>query len=334
MRLWILIALLFSGPAAWSAPPKLADFPQPLVVATWNLEWFFDSNAADNQTDLAKAHAAPSAAEWAWRVKAVAEAIARLKPTILCLQEIENRQVLADVVATLQLEHKLRYEIAFVEGEDAATEQDVGILWQAGLVECTRFQQTPAQKSDPQLYGLSKHLAARFRFGAGADTEELLLVTFHLRAGKEGEPFRVRQARQLWAFLEAQRLAGVNLLLVGDTNTDHRWEHGEPPQDLAILRRLDTIGRGDDLIDLHQHLPADGRKTHLGGGQFDRILVASALLEDGPGRDFVFRSIQVRKDLSIRGRADFSHGTKYWSIPQAERDISDHYPLVAEFEVK
>jgi hypothetical protein len=103
---------------------------------------------------------------------------------------------------------------------------------------------------------------------------------------------------------------------------------------MGILRGLDTPDDSDDLVDLHQYLPADERGTHLARGkQFDRILVSRSLIEDDPGRvDLVFRSIELRKDVVVRGtRTDDSHWDNYYEIPQKERDLSDHYPLVARF---
>jgi hypothetical protein len=33
-------------------------------------------------------------------------------------------------------------------------------------------------------------------------------------------------------------------------------------------------------------------------------------------------------------KQDTSHGDGYWMIPQVERDISDHYPVVATFSLR
>jgi hypothetical protein len=42
-----------------------------------------------------------------------------------------------------------------------------------------------------------------------------------------------------------------------------------------------------------------------------------------------------RQDLSVRGKQqDKDHWNIYYTIPQDERDVSDHFPLVAEFEFK
>jgi endonuclease/exonuclease/phosphatase (EEP) superfamily protein YafD len=37
----------------------------------------------------------------------------------------------------------------------------------------------------------------------------------------------------------------------------------------------------------------------------------------------------------VRGeQADRDHWNNFYKIPQAERDVSDHYPLLVEFELR
>ncbi len=72
------------------------------------------------------------------------------------------------------------------------------------------------------------------------------------------------------------------------------------------------------------------------GKQFDRILVSPSLQkDDNKKRDLIFDSIRSAKDLVVRGdKADTEHRDIYYKIPQSERDISDHYPLIARFKTK
>lgn len=85
--LFVCVSWLTSRVSA--ADPK----PEKITVATWNLEWFFDNYQGDNRSDLAKKLSAPTRADWDWRLKHTADVIAKLQPTILCLQEVENQQV-------------------------------------------------------------------------------------------------------------------------------------------------------------------------------------------------------------------------------------------------
>ena len=67
--------------------------PDSVTVATWNLEWFYDDFQGDNRTDLSREQSSPDRSEWDWKKRVVAEVIAEIRPTILCLQEVENRDV-------------------------------------------------------------------------------------------------------------------------------------------------------------------------------------------------------------------------------------------------
>ena len=72
--------------------------PERIVVATWNLEWFFDDYTGDNFSDLAKQQSRRQQIQQSGAVEAsagVAKAIARMKPTILSgPRKIKNRRVL------------------------------------------------------------------------------------------------------------------------------------------------------------------------------------------------------------------------------------------------
>ena len=62
-------------------------------MATWNLEWFFDDYTGDNFLIWRSSNPPPARAV-DMKLAGVAKAIAQIKPTILALQEIENRRVL------------------------------------------------------------------------------------------------------------------------------------------------------------------------------------------------------------------------------------------------
>src|SRR6476660_3357088 len=136
--------------------------PEKLIVATWNLEWFFDDHAGDNFSDLAKQQSAPSREEWEWKLAGVAAAIAQIKPTILALQEVENRRVLYYLTRKLKSDYGLDYSVAFIEGDDYVTEQDVAVLAQSGLVGFAFKRQSNEMYDSEQFYNVTKHLFAQF----------------------------------------------------------------------------------------------------------------------------------------------------------------------------
>jgi endonuclease/exonuclease/phosphatase family metal-dependent hydrolase len=146
---------------------------------------------------------------------------------------------------------------------------------------------------------------------------------------------RKKQARLVRHWLKEPFAAGQNVIVLGDVNTNETYESTTKEGDLGTLRGLDTAATDDDLADLFAHYKGESKETHLIHKQFDRILVTPSLTADAPDKcDLVFKSLVIRKDLVVRNEQDQEHRDIYWKIPAHERDISDHYPIVAEFEFK
>ena len=335
IRIEVLVAVLSVFSAAINCCVATDELPETIRVATWNVEWFFDDFKPDNRSDLGKNNSAPSKAEWEWKLDQVARVVAELEPTILALQEVENRDVIFKLTKVLEEKHKLKYRYAFIDGTDFGTEQDVAFIYKSGLVEYSRREQTQEMFDSKDYYNLSKHLFARFEWGPEDSRQELVVATLHFRAMPEEEELRKRQGRLLHSWIKPALLRGENVIVLGDINTEHRADKPIPDSDLGVLCGWNTSETNDDLTDLHTSLPVELRNTHLIGREFDRILVSSALTVDDPSKkDLVFTRIISRKDLVVVGEQDKEHMDVYYQIPQAERDVSDHYPLMAEFAIK
>ncbi len=331
--LLLVVAVVVSSPAR--GDPK----PRRLVVATWNLEWFYDEYRGDNRSDLAKKQSAPSRQAWEWKRNAVADAIAQIRPDILAVQEVENRNVLRYLCQRIDREHGIKYRIAFIEGYDVFTEQDVAILYRSGLVSYCRHEQSWEMFRSKKYYNVSKHIAGHFEWGEGADKEHLALMNVHLRSRAEGAEVRRRQARLVHAWTSRWLEAGHHVIVTGDFNAEQQADDRSAHRTIGILTGKETPSAADDLIDLHVRLPRERRRTHLlPGKQFDRILVSPSLLPDhSSGSRFrkrlVLQSIRVEPQLVIRGKRDGEeHWKRYFELPERERDVSDHYPVVATFE--
>lgn len=103
--LWIAALLSFLGSGA-SAGSLSADAPRDIVVATWNVENLFDTE--DDPANDGDDEFTPSSwrrwtnSRYTLKLEHLAAVIARMKPDIICLSEIENRRVLQDLSQTLQ----------------------------------------------------------------------------------------------------------------------------------------------------------------------------------------------------------------------------------------
>ena len=317
--------------------PVFADQPpEPLTIATWNLEWFFDDFKANNRSDVAKEQSAPSREEWDWKLYTVAAAIAKFKPTILAVQEIEDRGVMQALTKALKEKHDLNYRVAFIDGFDSGTEQDVAIIFQSGLVEFSRREQTSEMFRSNEYYNLSKHMFARFEWQVGDRTEYLTILNMHLRATADAADLRKRQCKLAHAWVKPRVEAGENVLVLGDLNVEEVAGAVQPDGDgMHLLLGRHTPSGTDDLIDLLEKSESPKQSTHLIlDKQFDRMLVSPKMLSASP-TGIQFQSIEVLSRFNVRGSGpDLDHWDTRFSKDRAERDISDHHPVMATFVIR
>lgn len=333
-------SLFYFSPSA-SAQEAERGAGDPFVVSTWNLEWFYDDYKGDNFGDLPKEQSAPTRNDWNWKRDAVAASVDQIKPDVIAFQEIEGQRALFYLTRAIESMHNTKYRVGFVEGTDYFTEQDVGYLIgpRVSMTRIARYEQSSSMFESNEFRNVSKHAEMVVEVPVGDGVETVTIMNVHFRARAEVVDIRTRQARLVHAWLAERIAAGENIIVLGDTNSE---ETSYPPtagSDIGALAGLDTPSTDDDLIDLGKYLPEDQRRTHmLPGKHFDRILVSPSLLEDNPNRaDLVFESITRREDLAIRGAgldSQEEHWDGYWKMSDSERDISDHWPLVAKFMVK
>jgi endonuclease/exonuclease/phosphatase family metal-dependent hydrolase len=340
VALLLLTALLTSTLAQppEKVQPPLAQRNGELSVVTWNLEWFYDFDIKDNQSETSKLQSAPSRKDWEWRLKATADAIARMKPTVLCLQEIENRKVLEELAKTIRENHQLDYEVCFAQGRDSFTEQDVGVLVRRGLRPNYHRAMEPRNWNSREMKPPTKQIMVEIPWGEGATQRKLSFINVHLMAGDDigKEMDRCDQARFIKRWIIEEHKRGHYVILMGDMNTaEVRGQVKEKAVD--VLAGKDTPeDKEDDLEDVTTIMPPMDRVTFGSrGSMLDHIFV-SPKLKNGPG--ITFDTISNRRDVVIRGRGPDHRlqlrDRRFWKIDEEERDLSDHYPLMARFRMK
>ncbi len=332
---WVTVAL--SLPAAWT----VADDPvQRLTVMTWNLEWFFDDSTRDNRSELAKEKAAPGRDAWNQRRDAFAAAIASARPTIAAFQEVESQQTLWYLTRAIQRNHELDYRETLLQGRDYYTEQDVGVLTSpdVSVASATLFDVTKSMQPAGDFGAVTKHLLVSIEVPVGDGYQTIDVMVLHLRARDVATELRTAQAASINEWL--RRRASTNpVIIMGDFNTEEPAVGVNPMSEIGRLIRRDTPSAADDLVDLHTRLSSDPRGlTHIVPGKaFDRILVSRELVEDQPGvPDLVLTDVRVASELNVRaGRDEIEpHFNHYWDLPVDKRDLSDHDPIIATFEVR
>ncbi|MFT5116275.1 MAG: endonuclease/exonuclease/phosphatase family metal-dependent hydrolase [Parasphingorhabdus sp.] len=283
-----------------------------LRVGTWNAEWLYDHKPSKTGVTLERQMSAPNKAEYWQRIKTFAVAINELDVDFLALQEIEGRHVLKALAGALRAEFGQSYRYAFVEGTDTHTGQDVGLLVREGWTyKPSRFRFDRNAQQDGR--NLSKHL----RVDLSRDGQSYSVVIVHLITDKKK---RLQQARTLHGWLS--KLDNKGLLVMGDFNTKQKLDQTSQSGDMGTIRGLHTATSKDDLLDSHKKLSQ--RQTHVSGRELDRILLSPDLWKR-------LKKVEVRRKLAIKGSTDDSRQVDY-SLPVNKQDLSDHFPLVAEFK--
>jgi hypothetical protein len=124
------------------------------------------------------------------------------------------------------------------------------------------------------------------------------------------------------------------VLILGDLNVEESVGEVKADGDgMHLLLGRGTSATNDDLVDLLERAPAEKRRTHLIlDKQFDRILASATMLEGTGG--YKFRGIEVMSQWNIRGEgADADHWDTRYTKDYAERDLSDHHPVMVTFEL-
>jgi len=121
-----------------------------LVVASWNVENLFDTiDDPDNPND--DSYTPDGWTHWTTfrytrKLSHLAKVIASMKPDILCLTEVENRQVLKDLVATLQKEQQYELPIILHRNGQDTRGIDVAMLSKYQPVWTNWFCAFPGQR--------------------------------------------------------------------------------------------------------------------------------------------------------------------------------------------
>lgn len=336
ISLFLSLFLVATGCDAQSPPARSAEAP-PLKIVTWNLEWFYDANRENNESDLAREQSAVSAKAYQQRLTAAAAEITALAPDILAVQEIENRSVLKQLADAVKKAGGKPYRVVFIQGRDRATEQDVGVLVSEhlGRVNAERIEEAePNRFRDRDRYQWpSKHLAVKIDRDGKLGVGPLVLITAHLKAGpnRSDEEQRIRQARVINEYATLMMERGWHAVALGDFNASEPYDKTTAQNAMGVLTGLDSPGTDDDLIDLHAKLPANGRGTHGTNRELDRI-ATSLSLANGP--KWKLESIRVATPTRGVPRAD----SREWDNPNRRFEpgaaVSDHFPVEAVFKRK
>lgn len=277
------------------------------TVASYNVENYFLSPFGTR-----KAKSAVSRAK-------VREAILKIQPDVLALQEIGRRAALDELLAGLKSKGLSYPHIEWVQGPDLAIH----------LVVLSRFPFVARKSHLNVQYALDRQ---RFRVSRGFgevtirvnDTYKFTLLNAHLKSKRpvpkaSQAEMRLREARELRRIIEERLKAdpNANLMVVGDLNDT---------QDQPPIRTL-LGSKAPKLVDLRPCERNEDRAPHLQSAKFIQRRVAWTSFywkEDSYSRfDYLIASAGMNRELRREGT--FVYAMDDWGL------ASDHRLVVGEF---
>ena len=269
-----------------------------------NTEFFFDTKEPHGAV-VGKSVPVPTAEQYETKAKAIAGLIDVHKANIVGLVEVENRTVLEKVKSYLASPDD--WHIAFDEGRDTYTGQDVAVLTKFRIVSgsATNFPHerevyfVDGQERDVNP---SKFLGVELKI----DNQPFYVLITHLISRRgSNDPKRLAQANVVRRQAVKAMMADKNVIVMGDMN--------DTPATPVIkrLRGFDDIW--GDLLQTANAVEADNRYTYIYEGEknlLDHILISPSLRNE-------FRNVEKAKRCEI---IDVS-------------ELSDHRAILARLRI-
>jgi endonuclease/exonuclease/phosphatase family metal-dependent hydrolase len=316
--------------------------PDRLTIVQWNLENVFDA-VDDPANPMDDEFTESSWRRWTddlYRLKLrhLAEAIDELDGDICCLQELESRSVVDDLVATIRTEHGRHYE--YIVHRESTDHRGIDLAVLSNVKPASIHWLTPvAEQRDI--------LVTRFEPGGRA----LTIVVNHWKSRWGGveatAPLRMKQAkavrREIDAVFDEDPKAAV--LVVGDFN-DNFDEASlvEGLKSTPVLAAVNADRKGRFLYNLHGSLPSVQRGTFYyrrgkTWNSFDTMSVSRSMLSGSTGDGWrvakgAYEVARLPKLVTEAGtpksfRRFKNKATGKWAYQEG---YSDHFPVRVTLE--
>ena len=251
-----------------------------------NTEFFFDSEEPHGEV-IGKSVPAPTAEQYEAKAKTIAELIETHKANIVGLVEVENRDVLEKVKSYLADPDD--WHIAFDEGRDTYTGQDVAVLTKFRIVpgSVTNF---PDEREVYFVDGQERDVNPSKILGVELKVDNqpyYILITHLISRRSSNDPKRLAQATVVRRHAVKAMMAEKNVIVMGDMN--------DTPTTPVInrVRGFDDIW--GDFIQTANAVETADRYTYIHEGQknlLDHILISPSLRDE-------FRNIEKGKQCEI-----------------------------------
>jgi endonuclease/exonuclease/phosphatase family metal-dependent hydrolase len=319
--------------------PAPAAASRQVVVASWNVENLFDAD--DDPANPGDDEYTP--AGWTrWtepryrhKLTNLAEVVAALRPDILCLMEVENRRVVAELAALVEERHGWRMPVI--------AHRDSGDM--RGIDSAILSRHEPASLVWLKPLAIQRDiLVADFMLEGRPLT--VMVNHWKSRYGKKRESDTLRELEARTVRAEAERRLqedpAAAILVVGDFNDNvdsviPMAHAGFALDEAAVLQD------GLLLFNLSATLPAGARGTYYYSqgrtwNSFDMINISRGLLTNGvPASPWQIRpeTFRIHAPPSMRQENGAPYPFRRVGTRQGQRiytGYSDHFPVVVTVE--
>lgn len=338
-RVWLVLAMM--ALLSRGGEPGPSAEPRQVVVASWNVENLFDAD--DDPANPGDDEYTP--AGWTrWtepryrhKLTNLAEVVSELRPDILCLMEVENRRVVADLAALVEERHGWRMPVI--------VHRDCGDMRGIDTAILSRVEPKAVVWLKP-LAIQRDIIAADFEIGGRPLT--VIVNHWKSRYGKQAESDALREleARTVRAEVD-RRLAddpAAAILVTGDFNDNIDSvipiAHAGFSLDEGAVRQ-----DGKLLFNLSSTLSGEARGTYFysqarSWNSFDMVNLSRGLLTNGvPASPWQVRPETFRIHAPPRMRQE--NGAPYpfrrVGTRQGQRiytGYSDHFPVCVTVEAR
>ena len=262
---------------AAKAPVEFRD----LTVVQWNVENLFDTaddpgNPGDDPfTPRGWEHWTDS--HYQAKLEHLAWVLDRLRGDIVCLEEVENRRVLEDLVAVLRRNYHRSYE--HITHRDGTDHRGIDVAMISALKPTAVRWLTPVHEQRDILVA---------DFQAGGKPVTVMVNHWKSRLGPKAEATAIRAKEAKAVRIEVDRMLAANaaaaIMLVGDFNDDFDGRAmTEWFGSATNLQDVLTDPLGKLFYSLHAGLPPDARgtifyKKNRSWDSFDSISVSRSMV--------------------------------------------------------
>jgi predicted extracellular nuclease len=303
--------LLSSSLLLLSITLSFAQTKNPLTVAFYNCENFFDTKDDPNKKD--DEFLPESAMKWDEtrymnKLTKIAQVLDSTVvgdglPALVGLVEIENKEVLEDLVSKSQFKSK-SYGVLATDSPDERS-IDCGLLYDKSVFTLVDFKELNATNSALGDYKTRNILFATLKATNG---DVLYVFVNHWPSRREGEkesePRRIYAAEQVRTKInELQKKdAKAKVIVMGDFN-----DHPDNTSILTTLKASDKPKAKGDLYNAYQTLDALKQGTHYYDKEWrvlDQIIVSQAFIGAKKGYRFNAKNASIlKKDFVLFNNA-------------------------------